>query len=102
MIYLDNIGAVLLYANIVLHSKIKHFELDLYFVRDVNQQKHLHLSHILTLFQVADILMKSLTRTSFQTFKDKLMVIQNPIISLSGDIKGFNNLGSALTLLHLS
>jgi len=102
MIYLDNIGAVLLYANIVLHFKTKHFELDLYFVRDVIQQKHLHLSHILALFQVADILMKSLTKTSFQTFKDKLMVIQNPIISLSGNIKGLNTPGDALTLLHLS
>ena len=34
MPYYDNVGAILLAANPVLHSRSKHFELDLHFVRD--------------------------------------------------------------------
>ena len=44
--YCDNIGAVLLAANPVLHSKTKHFELDLHFVRDHIAKGRVRISHI--------------------------------------------------------
>jgi len=52
-IYSDNLGAVLLSANPIMHSKSKHFELDLHFVRDHIQQ-HVKLLHICARYQVVD------------------------------------------------
>lgn len=46
-IYCDNLSAVLLAANPILHTKSKHFELDLFYVRDKLLQKKIHVSHIL-------------------------------------------------------
>lgn len=45
-VYCDNIGAVLLAANPVLHSRSKHFELDLHFVRDHVAKGRVRISHI--------------------------------------------------------
>nr|KYP44486.1 Retrovirus-related Pol polyprotein from transposon TNT 1-94 [Cajanus cajan] len=46
IIYCDNLSAVLLSTNPILHSKTKHFEIDLYFVRDQVQKKQLAVQHI--------------------------------------------------------
>ena len=83
-VYSDNLGAVLLSANPILHSKTKHFELDLHFVRDHIQHQRACLTHILARFQVADILTKPISGASFTTFRDKLMVLDNPTLSLRG------------------
>ena len=55
MIYYDNVGVVLLAANLVLHSRSKHFELDLNFVRDHVAKGPVKISHISTDVQIADI-----------------------------------------------
>ena len=47
MIYCDNLSADLLTTNPVLHSKLKHFEVDLHFVRDHIAKWHVQVSHIL-------------------------------------------------------
>jgi len=44
-----------------MQYKIKHFELDLHFVRDVVQQKLLSVMHIPARLQLADILTKPLS-----------------------------------------
>jgi len=67
-----------------MHSKTKHFELDLHFVRDSIQTKQLSLSHIPRTVQIADILTKPLSRSSFN--RDKLMIINNLTINLRGDV----------------
>ena len=56
--YTDNISAIMLPSNPILHSKTKHFELDLHFVRDHLRQRHLKLTHIPSKFQVAYTLTK--------------------------------------------
>jgi len=48
-----------------MHSRTKHFEFDLHFVRDHIQQKRVSLVHLPTRFQVADILMKPTSKISF-------------------------------------
>lgn len=57
-VFCDNLGAVLLVANHVLHSLTKHFELDLYFVCDKVQEKQLIVQHIPSFEQTADVLTK--------------------------------------------
>ena len=45
-IFSDNLGVVLLSANPIMHSRTKHFELDLHFVRDYVQQHKISLVHL--------------------------------------------------------
>jgi len=45
-LFSDNLGVILLSTNLVMHSHMKHFELDLHFVRDHVQQKHVSLLHL--------------------------------------------------------
>jgi len=58
-----------------MHSKTKHFELDLYFVRDAIQQKQLHLLHVPATLQIVDIFTKPLSANPFSSFSHKLMVL---------------------------
>jgi len=73
-IYSDNLGAVLLTANPIFHSKTKHFALDVHYVRDHVRKQHLCVQHIPAQLQVADALTKPVSRDSFQNFRDKLRV----------------------------
>ncbi|XP_020211192.1 uncharacterized protein LOC109796007 [Cajanus cajan] len=85
--YCDNLGAVLLAANPILHSRTKHFELDLYFVRDKVMKGEIQVIHLPARFQVADILTKSLSSFQFEEFRHKLMVTSKDNMSLRGDVK---------------
>jgi len=85
-LYSDNMGVAQLAANPVMHSRSKHFELDLHFVRDYVQDKCLILLHLPTQFQVADILTKPVSRASFHSFKRKLRVLDLPTLSLRGTV----------------
>ena len=78
----DNLGAVLLSANPVMHSKSKHFELDLHFVRDNVQNCMVQLIHIPGRFQVADPLTKPVSGSTFLRVRHKLKVVPNPTMSL--------------------
>ena len=52
-------------ANPMLHSRTKHFELDLFFVRENVIQKQVDVRHIPSLHQIADLLTKALSSTRF-------------------------------------
>ncbi|KAL1293456.1 hypothetical protein AAHE18_19G074500 [Arachis hypogaea] len=86
-IYCDNQSACLLAANPILHSRCKHLELDLHFLRDLVNQKSLYIVHIPSSDQIADCLTKPLSQHLFNRYKRKLRVFQNPYLSLRGDIK---------------
>jgi len=47
--------------NPVLHSRSKHSEIDLHYVRDFVQQKRLKLVHLPAKYQVAHLLIKPLS-----------------------------------------
>ena len=74
MLYCDNVGAILLVANLVLHSPSKHFELVLHFVRDHVAKGHVCISHIPTDVQLADIFTKAISSSKFYQFHDKLSI----------------------------
>jgi histone deacetylase 1/2 len=88
IIFCDNLSAVLLSANPVMHSRTKHFKLDLYFVRDKIISKELQVVHLLAQNQVADTLTKPLSGHKFMEFRSKLMVTPSATMSLKGGVKG--------------
>ncbi|XP_016186045.1 uncharacterized protein LOC107627737 [Arachis ipaensis] len=74
MMYYDNLSAVVLASNPILHSKSKHFEIDLHFVCNFVNSKAIWVSHIPGSVQVADILTKTIPSESFLHFWGKLSV----------------------------
>ncbi|XP_016186061.1 uncharacterized protein LOC107627752 [Arachis ipaensis] len=71
-IYCDNVSAVQISANPIMHSRTKYFELNLHFVQDKMNQQKLHIVHVLGLYQIADICTKPLSLNAFEKFKSKL------------------------------
>jgi len=51
----DNLGALLLSANPIMHSRTKHFQLDMHFAHDYVQKKRVSLIHHLARYQVAEM-----------------------------------------------
>ncbi|PNY18109.1 retrovirus-related Pol polyprotein from transposon TNT 1-94 [Trifolium pratense] len=70
----DNLSAVSLAHNPVLHSKTKHLELDIHFVREKVISKKLNVLHIPAGYQLADPLTKPLSPASFASLRSKLKV----------------------------
>lgn len=73
-IWCDNSSAVQLTANPILHSRTKHVELDLYFVREQVAKGDIIINHIPALYQKADILTKSLSSARFLRLREELNV----------------------------
>jgi len=94
-IHFDNLGVVRIAANLVLHSRSKHFELDLHFICDRVQHKQLLVVHLPSQFQIVDVLTKPLSGTMFQKFKNKLQVVDNSLVSLWEGVR--YNIGSVVT-----
>uniref|UniRef100_A0A2N9J3U8 CCHC-type domain-containing protein n=1 Tax=Fagus sylvatica TaxID=28930 RepID=A0A2N9J3U8_FAGSY len=82
----DNLGATHLNFNPVNHSRMKHIQIDLHFVRDLVQQGCLQVCHVHTQDQLADLLTKPLSRQRTQLLSNKIGLADgNPI--LRGRIK---------------
>lgn len=76
-VYCDNVSTILMSANPVLHSKTKHVELDIFFVREKLQQKEFVVHHISAEEQVADILTKALSQSRFSRLKTQLQISES-------------------------
>ncbi|KAG8489179.1 hypothetical protein CXB51_017224 [Gossypium anomalum] len=74
-VWCDNSGAVAVSANPVLHSKFKHVELDLFFVREKVAAGQLVVGHVPAQNQVADIFTKPLSAPMFTKFHSCLKVL---------------------------
>jgi histone deacetylase 1/2 len=70
----DNLSAVALSHNPILHSRTKHLELDLHFVRERVISKQLHILHVPARDQLADPLTKPLSPSSYSDIQAKLKV----------------------------
>ena len=75
ILWCDSISAVHLSENPILHSKTKHVEFDIYFVRDLIKKKMLSIRHLPATEQIANILIKPLSAQNFHKLKNKLTVI---------------------------
>jgi len=66
-----------------MHSRTKHMELDLFFVREKVLEKQLQVVHVPAIDQKAAILTKALTPSNFTTYKSKLRVAEKFTSNLS-------------------
>ncbi|KAL5841901.1 hypothetical protein ACOSQ3_012504 [Xanthoceras sorbifolium] len=87
VVWCDNMGANALALNPVYHSRTKHVEIDVHFIREKVASKEIEPRYIPTEFQVADILTKGLTTLRFQFLCSKLNLVNSPSLSLRGDVK---------------
>jgi len=78
LILCDNTSTVSLAHNPVLHSRTKHMELDLFFVREKVLNKKLDVVHVPAMDQIADVATKALSPSSFISFRSKLKVVERP------------------------
>ena len=86
VLWCDNQSVGDLAKNPVFHSKSKHIELDVHYMRDKVLNKELEVRYIPTDEQVANVLTKPLSFPKFSYFHSKLNVVSRPL-SLRGDVK---------------
>lgn len=79
-------STIALASNPVLHSRAKHIELDIHFVRDKVAAKEIELRHVPSLDQVADILTKPLSLQFFARLRNKLGVCSLASLELRGSV----------------
>ncbi|PKU63719.1 Retrovirus-related Pol polyprotein from transposon TNT 1-94 [Dendrobium catenatum] len=85
-LFCDNISYIALANNPVFHARTKHIEIDFHFVRECFHNKLLHVTHVHTTDQLADLFTKALSLQRFQFLRHKL-TIHEPNISLRGGDK---------------
>ncbi|KAM1466444.1 hypothetical protein ACFX2I_031643 [Malus domestica] len=74
ILHCDNISAMALAINPVLHSKAKHIEIDCHFVRERVQQGTITLQYVASEHQYADIFTKGLCSSLFSDHCSNLML----------------------------
>nr|GEX53183.1 ribonuclease H-like domain-containing protein [Tanacetum cinerariifolium] len=89
-VYCDNVGAVYLSSNPVQHQRTKHTEIDIHFVQDLVATGQVHVLHVPSRFQYANIFTKGVPSTLFDEFCDTLSVRYTPA----------PNAGSIRELIH--
>lgn len=65
---------VLMATSPVFHTRSKHIELDLFYVREKVLKKEILVFHIILESQIADVLTKALSNTRFCSLRNKLKV----------------------------
>ncbi|XP_024046566.1 uncharacterized mitochondrial protein AtMg00810-like [Citrus sinensis] len=75
VLYCDNKSVEALASNPKYHSKTKHIELDLHFIREHVSRKELQINHVPSCDQVSDILTKPLAFDQFHYLGSKLNVL---------------------------
>ena len=74
LVYCDNASTMYLSTNPVQHQRMKHVELDLYFVHKWVTVGDVWVLHVPTTSQFADIFTKSLTTSVFEKFRSSLNI----------------------------
>ena len=86
VLWCDNHSAGELAKHHVFHSRSKHIELDIHYIRNKVLQKQLKVRYIPIAEQVVDVLTKGLSLPKFSYFRSNLNVISRPL-NLRGDVK---------------
>lgn len=87
VLWCDNVSASALAQSPVFHSRSKHIELDIHFIRDKVLDKVLEIRYVPSLDQVADIFTKPLSHSRFGYLRDKLGLPSLSTTRLREDIK---------------
>ena len=75
LILCDNQSFIKMTKNLVFHDRSKHIEIRYFYIQDMMQKGAINLQYVSTDEQVADVLMKPLSRVKFENFQDKLDVV---------------------------
>ena len=89
-VWVDNLSAIALASNPVLHARTKHIEIDVHFVRDKVIRKELDIRHVPSTDQIADIFTKPLSLQFFSKLRNKLGVCSLTLLELREDVKMSN------------
>lgn len=81
----DNLSAIFLSSNPVVHRRSKHFEIDQHYVRERVERNQLRVRYVPTEEQIADIFTKPCSSSRFKSLRFKLNVRSLPLI-LRGDV----------------
>jgi len=68
----DNLGATQLSFNPVQHSRMKHIQIDIHFMRDLVAKNILNVQHVHTTDQLVDLFTKPLSRQRTDFLRDKI------------------------------
>lgn len=86
ILFCDNLSALYMTVNPVLHDRTKHVEMDYHFVREKVARGQLITHFVRSQDQLADIHTKALTKQQFAAFRSKLGVVDPPLTSLRGSV----------------
>jgi hypothetical protein len=75
VVFCNNVSVVYMSSNPIHHKHTKHIELDIHFVREMVQLGELHVLHVPTSEQFADVMTKGLPTASFENFRSSLCVL---------------------------
>ena len=70
--YVDNQSAIKLVENPVAHDRTKHIDIKYHFIRDIESRKIISVKYCPTNDQVADVLMKPLSRKKHKRFTEQM------------------------------
>ena len=73
-IFVDNMSAISIAKNPVLHSRTKHIDIRFHFLRDNHERGHIDLIHVPSERQTADILTKPPEQDTFARLRGELGV----------------------------
>ena len=99
VLWCDNQSAAHLAANPVFHSRSKHIELDLHFIREKVLRQELQICYVPSTDQLADILTKHLPISQFCSLQSKLTVTSPPMSLRGDDYQTDSNLTSSPTVV---
>lgn len=88
VLWCDNQSTIYLSENPMLQAQTKNIEINIYFVREKIKNKQIHVRHMPSANQNANILTKALSSARFLLFRDKVRVEASPTLRLRGDVKG--------------
>ena len=73
-VFIDNMSAISIAKNPVLHSRTKHIDIRFHFLRDNHERGHIDLIHVPSERQTADILTKPIEQDTFARLRGELGV----------------------------
>ncbi|WVZ11324.1 hypothetical protein V8G54_015854 [Vigna mungo] len=76
-IFVDNQAAISISSNPVFHGKTKHFNIKLFFLREVQKEGTVSLTYCKSDLQLAEIFTKPLPKSKFEFLREKLGVCSN-------------------------
>ena len=79
VILCDNQSCIKIMENPVFYDKLKHIEIQYFYIRDMIQKGAIKLQYVSTDEQVVDVLTKLLSRIKFEYFRDKLGVVRKDL-----------------------